>query len=89
MTSKDFVRNVAEKYSLTQKEVREVLDACEEILKEKLVAGEVVKVLDVTFEAKSVPAHTGRNPQTGEAIEIPAGHRLSMRPAVGFKEAIK
>lgn len=89
MTSKDFVRNVAEKYSLTQKEVREVLDACEETLKEKLVAGEVVKVLDVTFEAKSVPAHTGRNPQTGEAIEIPAGHRLSMRPAVGFKEAIK
>lgn len=89
MTSKDFVRNVAEKYSLTQKEVREVLDACEETLKEKLVAGEVVKVLDVTFEAKSVPTHTGRNPQTGEAIEIPAGHRLSMRPAVGFKEAIK
>lgn len=89
MTSKDFVRSVAEKYSLTQKEVREVLDACEETLKEKLVAGEVVKVLDVTFEAKSVPAHTGRNPQTGEAIEIPAGHRLSMRPAVGFKEAIK
>jgi DNA-binding protein HU-beta len=89
MTSKDFVRNVAEKYSLTQKEVREVLDACEETLKEKLVAGDVVKVLDVTFEAKSVPAHTGRNPQTGEAIEIPAGHRLSMRPAVGFKEAIK
>lgn len=89
MTSKDFVRNVAEKYSLTQKEVREVLDACEETLKEKLVAGEVVKVLDVTFEAKSVPAHTGRNLQTGEAIEIPAGHRLSMRPAVGFKEAIK
>lgn len=89
MTSKDFVRDVAEKYSLTQKEVREVLDACEETLKEKLIDGEVVKVLDITFETKSVPAHTGRNPQTGEAVEIPAGHRLSMRPAIGFKKAIK
>lgn len=89
MTSKDFVRDVAEKYSLTQKEVREVLDACEETLKEKLIDGESVKVLDVTFEAKVVPAHTGRNPKTGESLEIPASHRLSVRPAVGFKKAIK
>ena len=38
------------------------------------------------FTMKETPARTGRNPRTGEPIEIEAGKKVVFRPSKSFKE---
>lgn len=42
-----------------------------------------------TFEAKKRKARTGRNPRTGETIQIPATITPSFRAGKGLKDAVK
>lgn len=39
-----------------------------------------------TFETHPVKARKGRHPGTGEAIDIPAGHRIGFRPCGALKD---
>ena len=41
------------------------------------------------FHAKASAPRTGRNPQTGEALQIPAGTRVTFTASAGLKEAVK
>ncbi len=41
-----------------------------------------------TFEARHRAARAGRNPQTGEPLEIAAGVTPAFKPAAGFKQAV-
>lgn len=41
-----------------------------------------------TFEMKTRAARTGRNPQTGAAMEIAASRTLSFKPSSTFKSAV-
>lgn len=42
-----------------------------------------------SFRTKDVEARTGRNPKTGEAIDIAATKRLGFKPAKAFKDTVK
>ncbi len=90
MTKKDFVAKVAKKAQVTQSTAVEVIDAAVEVLKESLVEGEKIQFVGFgSFEAQERAARTGRNPQTGEAITIPA-HRVPIFKASStLKEAVK
>lgn len=39
-----------------------------------------------SFTVNPTAARQGRNPRTGEVIQIPAGHRVSFKPAKALKE---
>jgi nucleoid DNA-binding protein len=41
-----------------------------------------------TFDTFDVPAHSGRNPQTGEAVDVPANVRVSFRAADALRDRI-
>jgi DNA-binding protein HU-beta len=41
-----------------------------------------------TFNVKDRAARQGRNPRTGEAIQIPASRTVSFKPAPAFKDAL-
>ncbi|MHC4390170.1 MAG: HU family DNA-binding protein [Planctomycetota bacterium] len=42
-----------------------------------------------TFEVKSRKARTGRNPQTGEKLKIPASKTVGFRPGKTLKDSVK
>lgn len=42
-----------------------------------------------SFEVVPTPARTGRNPQTGAPVDIPAGRRVKFRPGKQLKEAVQ
>jgi DNA-binding protein HU-beta len=49
----------------------------------------VLKIPDLgTFRLRQTKARTGRNPQTGEPIKIPARKKVGFTPTKAFKEAI-
>lgn len=41
-----------------------------------------------TFSVIETAARTGRNPATGESMNIPAGKRIKFQPAKAFKDAV-
>ena len=71
LNKKDQVRNLSVKISSTLKDAEIIYDAFCEVIEEGILAEGKVKVGNIaTFEVKDVPARTGRNPLTGESIEI-------------------
>ena len=52
----------------------------------KSVANEKVQIVGFgTFQTKIRAAHTGRNPRTGESIQIAASRSVSFKPATTLK----
>lgn len=84
MTKTELVEFIAEKADLTKADAGRALDAMMEgVTKGLKESGKVTLVGFGTFSAKKREARTGRNPQTGEAVEIAA------RVVPGFKAGNK
>jgi DNA-binding protein HU-beta len=61
---------------------------CEVVMRAVAQGGSVRLVGFGNFDRVATKARTGRNPATGEPVEIPAGHRPRFRPGKTFKERI-
>ena len=69
----DVVNSVVEKTGLSKQEANAAVDAVGATIIEALSNGDSVGLIGFgTFETKNRPARTGRNPQTGEPLDIPA-----------------
>ncbi len=89
MNRKELVAAVAEKSGSSQSAVNDVLDALFEVFTEQVAAGEKVTVPGwLSVERTSRAARTGRNPQTGESIDIPAGHSVKLSAGSKLKAAV-
>lgn len=91
MNLKDILAQVAERNNLTQKQTREVYDSLIEVVSEELAKEETDKLSltnFVTFYKKQQDARVGRNPQTGEPIQIPAKTKLSIKPTSNMKAVV-
>ncbi|MCI3196945.1 HU family DNA-binding protein [Bacillus sp. HU-1818] len=90
MNKTEFVGAVAEKLGVTKKEATPKVETVFEVLAETLSKGEEIKVSGFgTFEVRERVARKGRNPQTGEEIEIPATKAPAFKAAKALKDAVK
>ncbi|HET7629484.1 MAG TPA: HU family DNA-binding protein [Bacillales bacterium] len=90
MNRNDLVSNIAEKTSMTKKDVETVVNAVIDEISEALKNGEKVQFVGFgTFETRERASRSGRNPQTGETIEIPATVVPAFRPGNKLKEKVK
>ena len=73
MNKEELVQAIAKKSNVTQKEAGEVLGAFIETIEKNVAKGKKVTLVGFgTFESRKRAARTGRNPQTGKEIKIPA-----------------
>ncbi|KQU12143.1 DNA-binding protein [Bacillus sp. Leaf49] len=90
MNKTELVSAVVEATGLAKKEVSTVveatLDAIESTLKEE---GQVKIAGFGTFEVATRAARKGRNPQTGEEIDIPETKAPKFKAAKALKDAVK
>ncbi|WP_326103361.1 HU family DNA-binding protein, partial [Bacillus atrophaeus] len=87
MNKTEFVGAVAEKLGVTKKEATPKVEAVFEVLAETLSKGEEIKVSGFgTFEVRERAARKGRNPQTGEEIDIPATKAPAFKAAKALKD---
>lgn len=92
MNKKEFIEAVYEgldkevtKTSCTQA-VNQVLDTITQTLK----TGEEISIVGFgSFKVREVASRTGRNPQTGASIEIPARKRVQFTAGKFLKEAVQ
>ncbi|SHF55647.1 DNA-binding protein HU-beta [Desulforamulus putei DSM 12395] len=79
----------ANKANVANKTVEKVLTAIFESIQEALKKGEKIQLTGFgTFEAKPRKAREGRNPQTGEVIQIPATIVPVFKPGKVLKDAV-
>ncbi|GEA14558.1 MAG: DNA-binding protein HU-beta [Moorella sp. (in: firmicutes)] len=89
MNKMDLVASVAEKTDLTKKEAEKVVSAVLASIEEALAQGDKVQLVGFgTFEIKERAARVGRNPRTGEEIEIAATRVPVFKPGKALKEAV-
>ena len=89
MNRSDLVAAVAAKTANSQVAVNGVLDAVFDVFVEQISQGEKVSIPGwLAVERTDRAARTGRNPQTGEAIEIPAGHSVKLTAGSKLKAAV-
>ncbi|MBE5101452.1 HU family DNA-binding protein [Priestia aryabhattai] len=90
MKKAEFVEAVASKSELTKQEAKKAVDAVFETISTTLAKGEKVQLVGFgTFEVRERAERTGRNPQTGEEMTIPATKVPGFKVGKELKEAVK
>ena len=89
LTKKDIIEAIAEKYGMTKKDAKAMLEAVMDTLVETLEAGNSVALpgfgkLKIVERA----ARTAHSPATGEVIEVPAKKVVRFGPAKALKDAV-
>lgn len=89
MNKSQLIKNIAASANLTQAQATAALQALEtSIIDELANGGEVVLTGFGTFKVTERAARTGRNPKTGESLEIAASKVPSFKAGKALKEAV-
>jgi DNA-binding protein HU-beta len=81
MNKQELISVVASKAGLTKADAKKGLDATIEAVGEALKAGDRVSLVGFgSFSVSERSARTGRNPQSGKAIKIPAKKVVKFKP---------
>ena len=89
MTKADLVEKICLMTAFTKKESSEIVERLFDVVKTTLEAGENIKIAGFgNFEVKEKTARRGRNPQTGESIEIAARRVLTFKPSQVLKKSL-
>lgn len=89
MNKMDLVASVAEKTDITKKEAERIISEVFASMEGALARGEKVQLVGFgTFEIKERAARVGRNPRTGEQIEIAATKVPVFKAGKALREAV-
>lgn len=89
MTKADLIENVYLKTGFSKKESAEIVETVFELIKTTLENGEKIKIAGFgNFVVKDKATRRGRNPQTGEEIEITSRKILTFKPSQVLKSSI-
>lgn len=89
LTKADIVDQLYKDGHFSKKEAAELVDLVFEIIKSTLSRGEKVKISGFgNFTIRDKKARTGRNPQTGQSMEITARRVITFKPSQVLKEDI-
>ncbi|MDY0943517.1 HU family DNA-binding protein [Priestia megaterium] len=90
MKKAELIDAVATKTELTKQDSKKAVDALFETISNTLAQEEKIQLLGFgTFEVRQRAERTGRNPQTGEEMTIPASKVPAFKPGKDLKEAVK
>jgi DNA-binding protein HU-beta len=89
MTKSQLVSKLADGGEISRKQVDELMNSLVDTIVKNVKKGESVKIPGLgIFRLRKMKARMGRNPQTGEAIKIPARKKVGFSVAKTFKESV-
>ncbi len=89
MNKKELVDVVAKKTGAKKKDVKMIVDATIEAIKEAMGKGEKVQLVGFgSFEVREAAARKGVNPRTKQPIEIPARKVPKFKPGKDLKKRV-
>lgn len=89
MNKAELVAAMAEKAELSKKDAEKALKAFTDVVAEELKKGEKIQLVGFgTFEVSERAARTGRNPQTGADMQIPASKAPKFKAGKALKDMV-
>ena len=89
MNKNDLIAAVAGNTGMSKSDVTTAIDGVFSAITDSLRGGTEVRLVGFgTFSISRRKATTGRNPRTGEAIQIPASNQPKFKAGKGLKEAV-
>jgi len=90
MTKSEMVKKLAESWGgISNRQANDNLNVFIDLIGKTVKKEKALKIPDLgTFKLRQTKARTGRNPQTGEPIKIPARRKVAFTPSKTLKEAI-
>ncbi|KZY61428.1 DNA-binding protein HU [Oleiphilus sp. HI0071] len=89
MKKPELIAAIAEETGLTKDKSGEVLNALLDEITNAMTRDDAVSLIGFgTFSQRTRSARTGKNPQTGKAIQIPASKSVGFKPGKALKDAV-
>ncbi len=89
MNKTELVAAMADKAQLSKKDAEAALKAFTDVVAEELKKGEKIQLVGFgTFEVSERAARTGRNPQTGKEMTIPASKAPKFKAGKALKDSV-
>lgn len=89
MNKAELVAAIADKTELSKKDSEKALKAFIDVIAEELAKGEKIQLVGFgTFEVSERAAREGRNPQSGEPMNIPASKAPKFKAGKALKDMI-
>jgi integration host factor subunit alpha len=89
LTRKDLARAIHEKLGYSQRSASDLVDTVFASLKQTLLMEELVKIVQFgTFTVKKKTSRLGRNPRTGDSMEIAPRSMVSFKPSKILREKL-
>lgn len=89
MNKGELIKAIAEDSEVSKKDAENVLNSFIKLVEKELVEGGKVQLIGFgTFEVIERAARTGRNPSTGEAIDIKASKIPKFKPGTALKDKV-
>jgi integration host factor subunit alpha len=89
MTKADLVNKIFDQLGGTKKDSSDLVEQLFEVMKKVLATGESIKISGFgNFVIREKKSRVGRNPQTGETIEISARKVLTFKPSQVLRDAV-
>ena len=89
MNKAEFVKHVAEQHKCTQVEAKKTIDIFTSSVIDAIGQGNEISLIGFgNFSVSNVAARAGRNPRTGEALEIAAYNQPKFKVGQKLKDAV-
>ncbi len=89
VTLRQLAAQLAERHELTKKQTEEILEGLVGLIRTNLKKGARIRIGGLgILRVRNRAARMGRNPKTGEPIQIKASKKVAFRAAKELKEAI-
>ncbi|WP_059105841.1 HU family DNA-binding protein [Shouchella shacheensis] len=90
MNKTELINALAERTQLSKKDATQAVNTMFDLITESLEKGETVQLIGFgNFEVRERAARKGRNPQTGEEIDIAATKTPAFKAGKQLKDAVK
>jgi DNA-binding protein HU-alpha len=89
MRKPELAASISDKTDLNREKASEVINAFTDQVSAAAARGEDTTLIGFgTFNIRQREARSGRNPQTGETIQIPASKTVGFKAGKGLKDAV-
>ncbi|SCC19081.1 integration host factor subunit alpha [Gilliamella intestini] len=90
LTKADIADHLAEKFNIDRQESKILVELFFEEIRVALEKGEPVKLSGFgNFTVRDKNSRPGRNPKTGESVDISARRVVTFRPGIKFRERVE
>jgi len=89
MTKADLVSKIFEQIGGTKKDASDLMEKLFDLMRNVIISGESIKISGFgNFIVRNKKSRVGRNPQTGQTIEISARRVLTFKPSQVLRDAV-